>query len=115
MALSQFEIKRCERELDKFLSERRPPAHIRHEVDLCYRIVDQSVEIFEVRPHRKDASQKIEIPVAKATYVKTQKIWGVFWHKSDMKWHVYDPTPGVNLIEDFLTLVVEDKHGCFFG
>jgi hypothetical protein len=115
MALSQFEIKRCERELDKFLSKHRPPAHIRHEVDIRYRIVNQSVELFEVRPHWEDASQKLETPVAKATYVKTQKIWRVFWHKSDMKWHGYDPTPEVKAIEDFLTLVSEDRHCCFFG
>ncbi len=115
MALSEFEIKRCERELDKFLSKHRPPAHIRHEIDVRYRIVDQAVEILEVRPHWKDVSQIIEIPVAKATYVKAQKIWRVFWHKSDMKWHGYNPTREVNSIEDFLTLVGEDKYGCFFG
>ena len=115
MALSEFEIKRCERELDKFLSKRRPPAHIRHAVDLRYRIVGQSVEIFEVRPHWRDASRRIEARVAKATYVKTQKIWKVFWRKRDLQWHAYDPAPEVESIEDFLALVSEDAYRCFFG
>lgn len=115
MAISEFEIKRCEKELDKFLSIHRPPAHIRNEMDIDYRIKDQSVEIFEVRPHWKEASEKIETPVAKTTYVKRQKSWKVFWYMSDMKWHRYEPTPEVSSIEEFLVLVGEDKNCCFFG
>jgi len=34
MAITEFEIKRIERELDKFLEKRRPPAHIRKDVDI---------------------------------------------------------------------------------
>lgn len=45
MAISEFEIKRCERELEKFLEEKRPPAHVRAQLDLGYRITGQSVEI----------------------------------------------------------------------
>jgi len=115
MAISEFEIKRCERELEKFLSVRRPPVHVRNELDIGYRLMNQSVEIFEVAPNWRDPAEKIENPVAKATYVKSQKIWKVYWHKSDMKWHSYDPMPVVKSIEDFLTAVGEDKHCCFFG
>jgi hypothetical protein len=57
---------------------RRPPAHIRNELDLGYRISGQSVEIFEVRPQWDDPSQKMERPVAKATFVKTRNCWKIF-------------------------------------
>ncbi|MGH8716972.1 MAG: DUF3024 domain-containing protein [Burkholderiales bacterium] len=30
-------------------------------------------------------------PVAKATYVKAQDVWKVFWQRADLKWHRYDP------------------------
>jgi len=53
--------------------------------------------------------------VAKTTYVKKSKSWKVFWHKSDMKWHGYEPTPEVKTLEDFLSLLEEDKHCCFYG
>lgn len=115
MAISEFEIKRCERELEKFMAKHRPPPHIRNEVDLCYLIKNQSVEIFEVRPHWQDKAEKTDTPVAKATFVKRQGLWKVFWHKSDMKWHGYEPEPEVGSIEQFLALVGEDKHCCFFG
>ena len=115
MAISEFEIKRCERELEKFLSIHRPPAHIRNELDISYRLTDQSIEIFEITPSWKDPAIKMETLVAKTTYVKSQKIWKIYWHKSDMKWHSYEPEPVVKSLEDFLRLVCEDEHCCFFG
>ena len=50
MALSEFEQKRCERLVGAFIESRRPPAHIRPQLDLGFRVAEQSVEIFEVRP-----------------------------------------------------------------
>ncbi len=115
MSLSEFEIKQCEKELDQFLKEHRPPIHIRDKVDLAYRISGQSVEIFEVRPAFQDQDKKIEIPVAKARYVKTQRHWLIYWHRADMKWHKYPPFPEAKNIKQFLKVVGEDEHHCFFG
>ena len=115
MAISEFEIKRCERELEKFLVKRRPPSHIRNEVDLRYRIEDQSITIFEIRHELRDPKTSIEIPVAKTTYVKSKKTWKVFWQRADLKWHNYRPVPIVKSIEEFLRVIDEDPHHCFFG
>ena len=57
----------------------------------------------------------MELPVAKATYVKSQNKWKIYWHRADMKWHGYEPEPDVDKIEDFLKIVEEDKYACFFG
>jgi len=43
MALSEFEIKKCEKAIALFMSKRRPPAEIRDKVDLDYRIKGQLV------------------------------------------------------------------------
>ena len=115
MAISEFEIKRCERELEKFLEKHRPPTHIRLRIDIGYRINNQSVEIFEVRPYRKNPEETTETPVAKATYAKKHNHWVVYWRRADMKWHSYEPEPTVKRLEDFLDLISEDKHRCFFG
>jgi len=115
MAISEFEIKRCEKELSKFLEKRRPPAHIRKELDIGYEIREHSVELFEVRPMWDNPTETIRSPIAKATYVKTQKLWQVFWERADLKWHSYEPTPPVKTFEKFLDLVNEDRHACFFG
>ena len=115
MTISEFEVKRCEREMEKFLSAHRPPVAIRKEVDTGYRLKNQSIEIFEIRPQWDEPNNKIENPVAKATFVKTQKEWRLYWFKSDMKWHRYEPVPEVKYLEDFLDVVVKDEYCCFWG
>ena len=69
MALSEFEIKQCEKAMEAFMEKRRPPAHIRDQLDLGFRIKDQSVAIFEIRPAWRDPTERKEHAVAKATYV----------------------------------------------
>lgn len=115
MAFSELEQKRIEKAVDRFIQHNRPPPHIRNELDLGFRLRGQSVEIFEIRPVWRDPSQKMESSVAKATWVKTQNLWKVYWMRADLKWHSYPPAPEVEAIDAFLALVAEDKHACFFG
>jgi len=115
MAISEFEIKRCEKLVGQYVESHRPPTHIRNELDLSFRINGQSVEIFEIRPAWQRPGVKMESPVAKATYVKAQKIWKVYWQRADLKWHRYDPDPEVKTIEEFLVVVEKDEFGCFYG
>ena len=115
MAISEFEIKKIEKEVGAFVEKRRPPPHIRDELDLGYRVKGQSVEIYEIRPRWRQPGEKIEEPVAKATYVKSQRVWKVYWQRADLKWHRYDPNPVVESLQEFLSLVDHDEYACFFG
>jgi hypothetical protein len=115
MALSEFESKKVEKTVAKFIERRRPPPHIRPELDLGYRLSGQSVVIFEIRPVWNSPKEKMEHPVAKATYVKTRALWKIYWMRADLNWHSYGPVPTVGNIELFLELVENDKHACFFG
>lgn len=47
---SEFEIKRVEKVVGAFIAKRRPPPHIRKQLDLGFRLKGQSVEIFGIRP-----------------------------------------------------------------
>ncbi len=115
MAISEFEIKRIEKLVGQFVESKRPPEHIRERVDLSFRITGQSVEIFEVRAQRNEASSMIEVPVAKVTYVKSTKEWKLYWMKSDMKWHGYKPFPISKSLETVLEAVEQDAYSCFWG
>jgi len=116
MALTDIERARVKRVVGEFIEGRRPPLHIRAQLDLGFHISGQSVEIFEIRPIWKGAPGEYrESPVAKATYVQTRRAWRVFWQRRDLKWHGYDPMPEVASIEEFVALVNEDSHCCFFG
>ncbi|WP_442895165.1 DUF3024 domain-containing protein [Bradyrhizobium sp. AZCC 2230] len=115
MTLSEFGIKRCEKLVAEFVEQRRPPPHLRAKLDLAFRIEGQSVEIYSIRPHWREKSRTVEQSIAKATYNKSKKNWKVFWQRADMKWHGYQPHPEAASIEEFLEVVREDSHCCFFG
>ena len=115
MALSEFETKKIEKEVSAFVEKRRPPPQLRDELDLGYRVKGQSVEIYEIRPLWRHPGEKIEQPVAKATYVKKQKVWKVYWQRADLKWHRYEPDPEVITLQEFLGLVDRDEYACFWG
>ena len=115
MAISEFEIKRIEKIMDEYLERTRPAAHIRKKLDIAYRIENQSVELFEIRPAFQEPSEIIENPIAKATYVKGTKEWRLYWMRADLKWHRYEPVPEVTNLEEFLQVIEEDKFNCFYG
>ena len=98
-----------------YVQKRRPPVHIRPQLDIGFRIAGQTVEIFEIRPAWKRPTEILNEPVAKATFVGTRGVWKVFWQRADLKWHSYGPVPTVGSIEKFLELVDADTHGCFWG
>ncbi|MFP4418310.1 MAG: DUF3024 domain-containing protein [Chitinispirillaceae bacterium] len=115
MSLSESELNIVDKAVSEFIEGRRPAPELRDRVDLGYRIEGQSVYIFEIRPKWNAPRQKQESPIAKSTYVATQKVWKIFWMRANRKWHRYDPVPEVKRIEDFLSVVSKDEHSCFFG
>ena len=115
MALSQIELVRCEKALAQFMERRRPPAHIRDQLDISYRVAGHSVELVEIRPDWQDRTKTAETPFAKATFVRTKNHWKVFWMRRDLKWHGYEPNLQVRSLEAFLNVVDRDEYGCFFG
>lgn len=115
MPFSELELKRCERDLQRFMERRRPPPHIRKELDLGYKVEGQSVEIFEIRPDWRDKTVVRIFSLAKATFVRSRNHWRVYWKRQDLKWHSYEPVSEVRHLEEFLSVVDEDDHHCFFG
>ncbi|MBW6512556.1 MAG: DUF3024 domain-containing protein [Desulfuromonadaceae bacterium] len=115
MTISEFEIKRYEKIIDQYIEKRRPPANVRNEVDIAFRLEKQSVIIFEIRDAWKLPGEKIELPIAKATYVKKTNSWKIYWQRSDLNWHRYEPTPETKTIEEFLAVVEDDEFCCFWG
>jgi hypothetical protein len=116
MALTEIEKARVTRAMDAFLQKRRPPAHIRNQVDMAYRLSGQSVELFEIRPKwRGKPDETMEHAIAKATYVGTRRRQRIYWMRQDLKWHSYEPVPEIDTIDAFCKVIHEDSHCCFFG
>lgn len=115
MAFTKEESERYQKVVEEYIEKRRPPMHLRDQVDLSFRIQNQSIELFEVRPRYNDPQSRIEIPVAKTTWVRTRNLWRVFWQRADLKWHAYPPQPEVKSLEEFIDVVEADEDGCFYG
>ena len=101
--------------MENFLSRKRPPEEIRSKLDIGYKIEDQSIIVFTVRPAFGNPNKYHESAVAKTTFVKAKHIWKVFWLRADLKWYAYDPKPTVKNVSEFIKLVEEDVHHCFWG
>jgi hypothetical protein len=115
MALTEFQTAQVEMSVSKYIESKRPPKHIREEVDLAYRIEDQSIVVYEIRARFDNPAEKIDEFIAKATYVQSAKHWKVFWQRADLKWHSYQPAPIVKDIQGFIDLLEEDSNACFWG
>ena len=115
MAFTDRQLKTYEAQVAQYVETKRPREEIRDQLDIAYRIEGQSVVIFEIRPRFQHPDQKVEEPVAKATYVATRRRWRVFWMRADCKWHAYPPKPTVRSLAAFLRLVEDDPHCCFWG
>jgi hypothetical protein len=114
MALSEFENKRFEKPVKAYCVSKYP-AHIRDQLYLDYEIKDQSIILFTVRPRWNNPSETVKGMIAKATYVKSKKVWKLYWQRADLKWHSYPPKPKVKSVEEFLRIVEADDHSCFYG
>jgi hypothetical protein len=101
--------------MENYIARVRPPEHVRDRLDINYKIENQSIILFEIRPHFQNPANKIESAYAKATYVKSGNNWKIYWMRGNLKWSLYEPKPQVRELKDFLALVDEDKHYCFLG
>jgi hypothetical protein len=115
MAFSDRELRVIEPQVQAFIERKRPPVKLRDRVDIDYRIQNQSITVFEIRPVLPEMSRKVEVTVAKATYVRKRKHWRVFWQRANGKWYRYVPRPVVRSVEEFLKLIDMDECGAFRG
>lgn len=115
MEFTKSEFKFYAVAVEAYIEQLRPPKELRNKIDISYLIENQSVEIFEIRPHFIRSNKKIENAVAKTTYDKNKNIWKIYRHTGDFQWNTYEPKPEVNTLVAFLDIVKEDEHGYFWG
>ncbi len=77
--------------MENFIEQGRPPEDIRDKLDLSYRIENQSIILYEIRPLHLYPEKIIHSDFAKTTYVKSKDVWKVYWLRGNLKWHLYEP------------------------
>ncbi|MES2005999.1 MAG: DUF3024 domain-containing protein [Bacteroidota bacterium] len=101
--------------MENYIDRTRPPKDIRDKLDIGYRIDNQSIILFEIRLFWKDKTQLLTHDFAKTTFDKKNDVWKIYWLRSSLKWNLYEPSPTVKKLGDFLKLVEADKFNCFRG
>ena len=116
MAFTESEIAEYLQVLeDKFWSLRRPALQQRHRIREGQRFTDQAIELFLVRPVYDRPSEQVEESLAKIRFVRTTKVWRLFWKRADGKRHSYPPHPQTGSLAEAIAIILKDPHGCFFG
>jgi hypothetical protein len=115
MAFNDIERARNLAALKAFLERKRPPPHIRSQLDFGYAVVGQTVDVFEIRPDWQDPTITHHRPFARMRFVRSSNEWRLYWVRKDLKWHAYEPSPLHVSLQSALDAVTADDHCCFFG
>ena len=115
MTFNDIERARNLAALKTFLERKRPPPHIRSQLDFGYSVVGQVVDVFEIRPDWQDPTITRHRSLARIRFVRPSNEWRLYWMRKDLKWHAYEPSPRHMSLQSALDAVTADAHCCFFG
>lgn len=109
-------ISMIEVQLRSFVESLRPAdEETRKKLDFGYSWDGQTALLFEIRPQWNDPTRILELPFAKLRFVKSSKIWKLYWMRGSGKWESYEPNPESANLQLLLGEIDHDGYGCFFG
>jgi hypothetical protein len=82
---------------------------------MLYEIKGQSVVLSEECPDWRDLSKRVRSPLAKLRYIRASGLWTLYWMRSDLTWHVYEPAARTTDLAMLVEVVDLDEYGAFFG
>jgi hypothetical protein len=111
-----MDIEDIKSKIEFYVESKRPAdLEIRKKIDIGYTFQSGELEIFELRPRWDNPVMIQRHGVVKAKYIKSKKIWKIYWLRATLKWNGYEPCPEVKTLPEFFKVLDEDKHGCFWG
>ena len=72
------------------------------------RFTDQTIDLFFVRPHWQRSEETVDCPIAQIRYVRSCKLWQLYWIRNDGKWLRYVPRPVAPTLEEALRMIEEE-------
>ncbi|MGX1753440.1 DUF3024 domain-containing protein [Sphingobacterium sp. NPDC055346] len=109
-------ISMIEVQLKSFVDAKRPKdEEVHKQLDFGYSWDGQTALLFEIRPQWNNPASILELPFAKLRFVKSSKLWKLYWMRGSGKWEAYEPKPEANNLQEMLTEINHDGYGYFFG
>lgn len=104
-----------EETLEQHIRTVRPPEDIRDKLDEGYDFDGQVILLVEIRPKWDDPEKIMRYPYAKIRYIKSKKLFKLYWMRASLKWELYEPFPESSHLQELLDVVAADQHYCFKG
>lgn len=114
MAFTSTELHQINTIVGGMVGRRRPPEHLRDQMDIELEIDGHRVRIYTVRPRWSDPSRIVRSAVAQFTYTRTRDVWKLYWMPRDGTWHAWDPDENTGTLAELVRVVDEDRHGGFW-
>ncbi|MGY0034748.1 DUF3024 domain-containing protein [Pedobacter sp. NJ-S-72] len=83
-------------------------------LDFGYTWDGQSATLYEIRPQWNNPTKILHLEFAKLRFIKTTKIWRLYWKRGSGKWEAYGPHPKNSNLQELLIAIKKDSH-CFFS
>ena len=115
MAFNELDRKRIEKTLDRFIQAHRRHPIFATNLTSVFACKAKASNCLKSAPFGTTQAKKWNRRLLKPPTSKRKTSWKTYWMRADLKWHSYPPAPHVLNIDEFLALVAEDKHACFFG
>lgn len=115
MPIPDFIKALAEKKIGEFC-ERRVSPHVRHKVNLSYKVRGNSITIIENRaPWRKELIEWTHSPIAQIRYDEKKNTWTLYCMDRNRKWWVYDSLPSVKDIDKVIDEIDKDPTRIFWG
>jgi hypothetical protein len=112
--LSELELRQVDKAMQSLLKPRVVP-HVMSGGQVSYRVKGHEVVLYTMRPHYRDHSNLLEFELAKFKFVRTTKLWHLYWQRANGKWEGYEPRAISKQLDELAREVLVDPHGCFWG
>lgn len=96
-------------------SLRSADEEIRKRLDFGYSWDGQNALLLEIRPQWNNPTKILEFPFARLRFVKSSRIWKLYWMRGSGNWEAYELQPVSADLHKLLNEVKNDAYGCFFG
>lgn len=96
-------------------AKRHKDEELRKQLDFGYFWNGQTALLFEFSPQRNNPTNILELLFAKLRFVKSSKLWKLYWMRRSGRWEAYEQKPEASNLQKILTEIDHDGYGCFFG
>lgn len=101
--------------MEEWLNRKRPSEEMRPKLDYTYLLERNTFILCEIRPNYRTGKDWRKLPFAKIHYLKSKKVYKIYWQRASGKWLAYDDPSETESLRSAIKTIDDDMYGCFYG